>query len=232
MKQNGIFDSKNKTKVETQKLVGMAMFTALALVATLATKWATIQFLTFDAKDAVITVAAYIYGPLPGIAMAIATSVIETISFGGDTGWYGLLMNILSSVVFSFSASFIYKLKRDINGALIGLFSAVGLTVGVMMLANMFITPLYFGLPVLDASVMAMIPGLLFPFNLAKSLMNAALAMLLYKPVLVALSKSGLMGSRKVNFDFNRSSIAIIVVGTLFLVGALSIFLIYFKTQI
>ena len=228
MKQNGIFDSKNKTKVETQKLVGMAMFTALALVATLATKWATIQFLTFDAKDAVITVAAYIYGPIPGIIMAIATSVIETLYFGGDTGWYGLLMNILSSVIFSFTASFIYKLKRDINGALIGLFSAVGLTVGVMMLANMFITPLYFGLPVLHESVMEMIPGLLFPFNLAKALMNAALAMLLYKPVLLALSKSKLIGAKNVSFSFNRSSVAIITVGALFLVSALVIFLVYF----
>jgi len=218
----------SKTKYETRKLVGMATFTALALIATLATKWATIQFLTFDAKDAVITVAAYIYGPLPGIAMAIATSVIETISFGGDTGWYGLLMNILSSVVFSFSASFIYKLKRDINGALIGLFSAVGLTVGVMLLANMFITPLYFGLPVLHESVMAMLPGLLFPFNLAKALMNAALAMLLYKPVLLALSKSKLIGTKNAVFSFNRSSVIIIIVGALFLLGALAIFLIYF----
>ena len=41
-------------RTETHRLVGMAIFCALALVATLATKWAQIAFLTFDAKDAVI----------------------------------------------------------------------------------------------------------------------------------------------------------------------------------
>ncbi len=204
----------------------MATFTALALVATLVTKWIQVAFLTFDAKDAVITVAAYIYGPLPGVIMATLTSVIETLTFGGDTGWYGLLMNILSSAVFSFTASFIYKLKRDINGALIGLSLACVSTVGVMMLANMFITPLYFGLPVMDPYVMSMLPTLLLPFNVAKALMNAAIAMLLYKPVLLALSKSGLLGKREVSFSFNKSSVIILVAGTLSLSAAIVIFVI------
>jgi len=196
----------------------MAIFTALALVATLATKWAQVAFLTFDAKDAVVTIAAYIYGPASGIMIAVATSVIETLSFGGDTGWYGLLMNILSSVAFSFLASYIYKLKRDINGALIGLFSAVIGTVGIMMLANMFITPLYFGLPVMDEYVMSILPTLLLPFNLAKALMNAAIAMLLYKPVLLGLCKARLLGTRSVSFGFNKSSAIIITVGALSIV--------------
>ncbi|MBO5205979.1 MAG: ECF transporter S component [Clostridia bacterium] len=212
-------------RTETHRLVGMAIFCALALVATLATKWAQIAFLTFDAKDAVITVAAYIYGPTSGLVIAVLTSVIETLSFGGDTGWYGLLMNILSSVVFSFTASFIYKLKRDVNGALIGLFSAVIGTVGVMMLANMFITPLYFGLPVMAPYVMSLLPTLLLPFNLAKALMNAAIAMLLYRPVLVALSKAKLLGGRSVGFSFNKSTVIILSVGCAALVLAVVIML-------
>ena len=218
---------KNNTKLETRKLVGLALFTALAIIATLATKWARVQFLTFDAKDAVITIAAYIYGPASGILMAIASSLIETLTFGGDTGWYGLLMNIISSVVFSFTASFIYKLKRDINGALIGLFAAVIATTGVMMLANMFITPLYFGLPVMAPYVMSLLPTLLLPFNLAKALMNGAIAMLLYKPVLLALSKSSLLPKKNVNLSFNKNSIIIIATGTIFVVAALMIFLIF-----
>ena len=218
---------KNNTRIETRKLVGLAVFTALAIIATLATKWARVQFLTFDAKDAVITIAAYIYGPASGILMAIASSLIETLTFGGDTGWYGLLMNILSSVAFSFTASFIYKLKRDINGALIGLFAAVIATTGVMMLANMFITPLYFGLPVMAPYVMSMIPTLLLPFNLAKALMNGAVAMLLYKPVLLALSKSSLLPNKNASLSFNKNSIIIIATGTVFVAAALVIFLIF-----
>ena len=215
----------NNTKIETRKLVGLGVFTALAIIATLATKWAQIAFLTFDAKDAVITIAAYIYGPLSGVLMAIAASIIETFSFGGDTGWYGLLMNILSSVVFSFTASFIYKKKRDINGALIGLFAAVIATTGVMILANMFITPLYFGLPIMDPYVMSILPTLLLPFNLAKALMNGAIAMLLYKPVLLALSKSKIVVGKNVNLNFNKNSVIIIATGAFFIAAALVIFL-------
>ena len=215
----------NNTKIETRKLVGLGVFTALAIIATLATKWAQIAFLTFDAKDAVITIAAYIYGPLSGVLMAIAASIIETFSFGGDTGWYGLLMNILSSVVFSLTASFIYKKKRDINGALIGLFAAVIATTGVMILANMFITPLYFGLPVMDPYVMSILPTLLLPFNLAKALMNGAIAMLLYKPVLLALSKSKIVVGKNVNLNFNKNSVIIIATGAFFIAAALVIFL-------
>jgi riboflavin transporter FmnP len=159
--------------------------------------------------------------------MAVASSVIETLTFGGDTGWYGLLMNILSSVAFSFTASFIYKLKRDINGALIGLFAAVITTTGVMLLANMFITPLYFGLPVMAPYVMSLLPTLLLPFNLAKALMNGAIAMLLYKPVLLALSKSNLLPGKSINASFNKNSVIIIVTGTIFVVAALVIFLIF-----
>ena len=218
---------RTNTKLETRKLVGLAVFTALAIIATLATKWARLSFLTFDAKDAVITIAAYIYGPVSGILMAVASSVIETLTFGGDTGWYGLLMNILSSVAFSFTASFIYKLKRDINGALIGLFAAVITTTGVMLLANMFITPLYFGLPVMAPYVMSLLPTLLLPFNLAKALMNGAIAMLLYKPVLLALSKSNLLPGKSINASFNKNSVIIIVTGTIFVVAALVIFLIF-----
>ncbi len=213
------------TKLETRRLAGLAIFTALALIATIATKWAQIAFLTFDAKDAVITVAAYIYGPASGIMMAFATSVIETLTFGGDTGWYGLLMNILSSVAFSFTASIIYKYKRDINGALIGLISAVVATTGIMLLANMFITPLYFSLPVMDTYVMKMIPTLLLPFNLAKALMNAAIAMVLYKPVLVALSKTHLLSGKSTRLEFNKNSAIILIAGAIFIAAALVIFL-------
>ena len=134
-------------------------------------------------------------------------------------------MNILSSVVFSFTASFIYKKKRDINGALIGLFAAVIATTGVMILANMFITPLYFGLPVMDPYVMSILPTLLLPFNLAKALMNGAIAMLLYKPVLLALSKSKIVVGKNVNLNFNKNSVIIIATGAFFIAAALVIFL-------
>lgn len=205
----------------------MAIFVALAIVATLLTKWLQVAHLTFDAKDAIITIAAYIYGPVSAIMMSIVTSVIETFAFGGDTGWYGLLMNILSTVAFSVTASLIYRKRRDINGALIGLLIASGVTTAVMLLLNMFVAPLYFGIKLFDPYIMNMIPTLVLPFNLAKSIMNSALTLYLYKPVSVALKSAKLVeGSPKGALTFNKNSIIILISGLVALIVSAAIFLV------
>ena len=190
-----------------KRLCGMAMFVALAIVVTLLTKWMQVAHLTFDAKDAIITIAAYIYGPVSALGMSLATSLIETLTFGGDTGWFGFLMNFLSTAVFSLTASIIYIRKRNINYAIIGLAAATVLTTGVMLLLNTFVAPFYFGLSLFDPYIMNMLPTLLLPFNLAKALMNSAIAMYLYKPLLAALREARLLeGTSKNMFTFNRNT--------------------------
>ena len=219
-----------QTKISSRdikRLCGMAMFVALAIVATLLTKWMQVAHLTFDAKDAIITVAAYIYGPISALGMSLATSLIETLTFGGDTGWFGFLMNFLSTAVFSLTASVIYIKKRNINGALIGLGVATILTTGVMLLLNTFIAPFYFGLPLFDPYIMNMLPTLLLPFNFAKALMNSAIAMYLYKPVLAALREAKLIeGCSKNMLTFNRNSKIILVVGSVTIIVSALIFIV------
>jgi len=218
---------KKNNKVNVKALCGMAMFTALSIVATLATKWLAVAHLTFDAKDAVITIAAYIYGPLSGVVVSLLASAIETFTFGGDTGWFGFLMNFLSSAVFSFIASAIYMKKRDINGAIIGLLGATAGTVGVMLLLNMFIAPLYFGMPLFSPYVMDMLPTLILPFNLAKGLMNSAIAMFAYKPVALALKKAKLVDGGSIGrLTFNRNSVLILIFGGIGIVASAAIFLV------
>lgn len=220
-------NNKKNISVDVRRLCGMAIFVALAIVATLLTKWCQIAHLTFDAKDAVITVAAYIYGPTSAVLMSLATSMIESLTFGGDTGWFGFLMNFFSTAAFSVTASLIYMKKRSINGALIGLFSATVVTTGVMLLLNMFIAPLYFGLPLFDPFVMNMLPTLLLPFNFAKSLMNSAIAMYLYKPVVAAMRGAHLMeGNPKDALIFNRNTLIILISGVAVIAVSITIFVI------
>lgn len=197
----------------------MAIFVALAVVATLITKWLQVAHLTFDAKDAVITIAAYVYGPISAILMSFVTSIIETLAFGGDTGLYGFLMNFLSTVTFSVAASYVYGKRRNVNGAIIGLLIASALTTLVMLLLNIFITPLYLKMPLFDPVIMKMIPTLILPFNLAKSIMNSAITMYLYKPVTVALKSARLIeGSSKTTLSFNRNSAIILIAGMIGLI--------------
>ena len=210
-----------------KRLCGMAMFVALAIVVTLLTKWMRVAHLTFDAKDAIITIAAYIYGPVSALGMSLATSLIETLTFGGDTGWFGFLMNFLSTAVFSLTASIIYIRKRNINYAIIGLAAATVLTTGVMLLLNTFVAPFYFGLSLFDPYIMNMLPTLLLPFNLAKALMNSAIAMYLYKPLLAALREARLLeGTSKNMFTFNRNTKIILAAGSVAIVVSTIIFVI------
>ena len=74
-----------------------------------------------------------------------------------------------------------------------GLLTSVVLTTAVMMGANLLITPLYMGVSTTD--VAKLIPTLLLPFNFTKTVLNAAIVLLLYKPLTTALRKTGLAPS-------------------------------------
>ena len=107
---------------------------------------------------------------------------------------------------------------------------AVFSLVAVMMLLNILITPFYMGVE--RSLVIEMIPTLLFPFNLAKGLVNASFALLLYKPIATTLRRSGFMPSSKKSgqgsaerenverFTFTKSTVIIIIVAALTLVAA------------
>ena len=220
-------NNKNTRKINTEKMTGIAIFAALAFVVSLVVRFP-VQFLTFDAKDAVITIAAFVYGPVAGVIISFIAALVEMISIS-TTGWYGFLMNFASSAVFSLTASMIYTKKRNLNGALIGLYSAIAATVGVMLILNIFITPLYFGMPVAAPMVMQMLPTLLLPFNFAKALMNSAIVMLLYKPLVTALKRLNIVktkGEKAPSMTFNRTTKIILILGAVGVVLSITIFLI------
>jgi riboflavin transporter FmnP len=222
-------ENKKTNKISTEKMAGIAIFSALAFVVSLVVRFP-VQFLTFDAKDAVITIAAFVYGPLSAVIISFLAALIEMITIS-TTGWYGFLMNFASSAVFSLTASLIYTKKRNLNGAIISLYSAIGATVGVMILLNLLITPLYLqyvGAPITNADMVAMLPTLLLPFNFAKALMNSAIVMLLYKPTVMALKRLGLVKTHggAAAMTFNRTTKIILALGAVGLVLSIVIFLI------
>jgi riboflavin transporter FmnP len=216
-------------RIDTGRVVGIAMFSALAVVVALVCQIIPpiAGFLSLDAKDAVISMAAFVYGPLSSVIISLIAAAVELFTFS-STGWYGFIMNFVSSAVFSLTASLIYKRWRRLNGALAGFISAIIATTGVMLLLNIFVTPLYMksiGIPMTSADVVAMIPKILFPFNFAKSLMNSAIAMMLYKPLSVALKRMKLIEG-EVNVKFNKNSVIILTVGAISLAAAVVILIV------
>lgn len=194
---NLISNKKNNTSKNAKKskhdqirdLVCVAMFCAIAALVS-AFFPIKVQFLTFDAKDAIITIGGMFFGPYAALSMSLIVPFIEFLTLS-DTGIYGLIMNFLSSAAFSVTASLVYKYRRKMSGAVIGLSSAVIAMVSVMMVANVFITPFYMG--VSRDMVIGLIPTLLLPFNATKSVLNAALVLLLYKPFITALRATNIV---------------------------------------
>ena len=209
------------TKFDTKKIVGIAVFAALAFGVTFIFR-IPVMFLTFDAKDAILVVASFIYGPIAAVVMSLIISLLE-ISIS-ETAIIGAIMNFISSVTFAGIASLIYKRKRTFNGALIGLFTSVAVTTAVMMLMNILITPFYMGVE--RSVVISMLPTVLLPFNFAKTLMNGAIAMLIYKPVAIALRRAKLLDGKPMDTKFGKQSVITIVLGTVSLAVAITVFII------
>ena len=222
-KQNG--SSAVRKPFSTQTVVGIAVFSALAFVVSLLIR-VPVQFLTFDAKDAIIAITAFIYGPITAPIISFFAAFIELVTIS-DTGWYGFLMNFVSSATYSLVASLIYSKFRSLNGALVGIYSAVVITTSAMLGLNILITPIYMreflGVPMTADGVINMIPTILLPFNFAKTLMNSAVVMLLYKPVTLSLSRVGLL-SKKTSAKISRGTVVIIAAGVISLVLAIVIF--------
>ena len=177
--------------MKIKKLCMVALFCALAYV-TMFVFRIKVSFLTFDAKDAIITLAGLLFGPISSLVISFTVALIEMISVS-DTQFWGFLMNFLSSAAFSCTAALIYKFKRSIKGAIIGLVASVFVTTAVMMLLNLIITPIY--MDTTSSVVASMIPTLLFPFNLTKSVLNMAIVLILYKPVSRAMKAAKVLPS-------------------------------------
>ena len=174
-----------RNSIYIKKLTALAVFAALAYVIHFI--HIPVSFLNLDFKDVVMTVAGMYFGPVSGVVVAIAVPLLEFPT--SETGIYGLIMNLISSVTFVGVASLIYRFKRTLSGAIIALISAAMSMTAVMMLANLFVTPFYMG--VSRGDVVALIPTMLLPFNATKSILNASLTLCLYKPMTSRNCKGG-----------------------------------------
>jgi len=165
------------------------MFTAMAYVVMLVIH-IKVSFLTLDVKDAVITLCGLYFGPVSALIISVLVPLVEMITVS-TTGVYGLIMNILGSLSFSVTASVIYKYKKNMWGAIAGLVSGAVLMTAVMLVANLFITPLFLKMP--RKAIQEMIPTLLLPFNLLKSAVNVGFVLLIYKSLSKLLRKAHIL---------------------------------------
>ncbi|MBQ3284249.1 MAG: ECF transporter S component [Ruminococcus sp.] len=202
--------TQTKTNDRLKALLCMAMLTALAVAADIFLRIPGIGgFLTYEPKDVILTIGAFIFGPIAGLIMSLIVCLIEMVTVS-TTGPIGLLMNFLASGVFVGVSAVIYWRKKTISRAIVGLIvGSLSMTV-IMLLWNYIMTPIFMGVP--REAVLEMFIPLLIPFNLLKAALNSALILFLYKGVVTALRKSRLIPVRENNDGEKKRSNTILIV--------------------
>lgn len=223
-----------KSTTKLKKTVAIAIFTAIAYISLYVLPIKGIGgFLTFDIKDAIIAVAAMIFGPVAGVIIAFTVSLIEMVTISG-TGPLGMLMNFAGSAVFCAVGSLVYrympKLKHTLSGAIVGLSCATVSMTGIMIILNLIITPIYQNVPV--EVVKEMIIPLLLPFNMIKGIANSVLVMILYRPLSVALNKAKVINTSNRSFSYNRRSVIITVICSLLMAACVALMIVTFEGQL
>ena len=176
----------------TKKITTLGMLCALAVIVNLLIHFPlipSVEFLSYDAKDVIIVIGGFIYGPGSAFIMSVITSLLEIMYRGGNL--LDVLMNVISTCTFAWVAAWIYRRDHTREGAFIGLGAGIVCCVLSMLLWNYIVTPIYFGMP-REAVVSILVPGIL-PFNLLKCGLNSGLTLFLYKPIVGIFRRTSLV---------------------------------------
>ena len=173
---------------QTRKITTIGMLCAVTYVIMAVGQIPVVMFLKYDPSDVIVTLGGLIWGPMTSCIVSVVVASVEMVTVS-STGILGCIMNIVQTVSFACTASAIYRKKRTMSGAVIGLSAGCITSVLLMMLWNYLITPLYMGYS--REAVAELLLPVFLPFNLLKSVLNAALTFVLYKPVITALRKGG-----------------------------------------
>ena len=169
--------------IDTKKIALTALFTAASLLLSFiqipifpAAPW-----LMYDPSGIVCLIAALAFGPKLGAAVAIISWLPRVF-----LDPFGAPMGMVSTCMFIIPAALIYLKGSESRAA-----SAAGMLVGAILsiavacVLNLFVTPLYTAVSMMD--VVAMIVPILIPFNALKMAINVVAGQVLLAPCMNAL---------------------------------------------
>ena len=197
-------------KIPVKKMVLLAMLAAVSYMLVTLVRIPVVLFLKYEPKDVVVTIGGFLFGPMASFVISAIVSLLEMVTIS-ETGPIGCIMNLLSTCTFACTAAYIYKRKHTLSGAVAGLVTGSIVMVAAMMLWNWLITPLYMGGD--REAVEALLLPAFLPFNSLKAGLNTALVLMLYKPLVTALRKIGMVQSGSTGSGKSKAGI--------FLLGAI-----------
>ena len=205
-----------------KKMVLLAMLAAVSYLIVSVVRIPVVLFLSYEPKDVIITIGGFLLGPMASFIVSLVVSLLEMVTIS-QTGPIGALMNLLSTCTFACTAAFVYKKRRTAGGAVMGLVAGSAAMVAAMLLWNWLITPLYMGVS-REAVEGLLVPAFL-PFNLLKAGLNSAFVLILYKPLVNALRRTGLIQSK--SSGSGSAKVGIYLLGAALLVTCILLLLVF-----
>lgn len=175
---------KEKQKMTTRQMVGMAMLAAISIVFVSVIHFPLFPaaaFLEYDPADIPILIGTFTYGPIAGFILTVVVSLIQGTTVSAGSGIIGIVMHIVATGSCTLISGTIYQKIKTKKGAALSLVIGVITMTVAMVVMNLILTPLFMGAPV--EAVMAMLVPIIIPFNLLKSCINCLITFLLYKSI-------------------------------------------------
>ncbi len=194
-------------RVNVRNLVKIALLAASATLLMLfeIPLWFAPSFYEIDLSEVAVLIGAFAMGPLAGVMIEAIKIILNLLINGTITAGVGEFANFLIGCSFILPAALIYRSKKTIR------FAIVGMAVGAILMAvigsvlNAYVLlPVYagiFAMPIsalveMGSKVNAGITDLrsfillaVVPFNLLKAFLSGAITLLLYKRVSPLLHK-------------------------------------------
>ena len=163
--------------MSTKKIATFGVLAALSIVL-LFFKFPIPAFmaLEYDFADIPIIICTSFFGVPSGLLLTVIVCLAQGL-LSPSSGIIGVVMHFVATGSFVLVYGFIFRSKKNLLFAIIGAVFGVITWVVVMIGMNIWLTPIFLGIP--RASVYPMLLPIIVPFNLLKSIVNSTLSIIL-----------------------------------------------------
>ncbi|MDD2495260.1 MAG: ECF transporter S component [Tissierellia bacterium] len=190
---------KRKSSVKTLTKIGVLSAVATVLMLFDFPLWFAPNFYQLDFSEVPVLIGGFALGPIAGAMIELVKILLNFVLNGTDTGGIGEIANLIVGCSFIVPAAYIYKHKKSVKSAVIGMVvGTLCLTIIGSALNYFVLLPVYskvFGAPieafvnmgnVINPAIVDLKTLVLYavaPFNLFKGIIVSAITLLIYKRI-------------------------------------------------
>lgn len=167
---------------KTSKMIKISLLAAIAVVL-MYFEFPVIPmfpWLKIDLSDIPALMGGFAFGPVAGIVIELLKNILHVLVKGTSSGLVGELANFLIGIALVVPASVIYRRKKTIASAIIGMIVGVLVLEVAGILANVYILLPLYGMKMVGEELTKYIVAGLVPFNGIKGLMVCVASFISY----------------------------------------------------